>query len=74
MEKFEEDKQTYEREISEHQKVIALLLEHMQQNMVRQGQLPSKNEVNNMTGDLNFVNNNYDNAETTYARLKVELE
>jgi intraflagellar transport protein 74 len=34
-ERFEEDKTTYEREIGEHQAVIAALLEHMQKTMVR---------------------------------------
>lgn len=35
MEKFEEEKIGYEKEISEHQSTIAALLEHMQKNMSR---------------------------------------
>ena len=35
MERFEEEKTTYEREIGETQQTIAALLEHMQKTMVR---------------------------------------
>lgn len=41
MERFEEDKTTYEREIGEHQQIIAALLEHMQKTMIRQNNLPT---------------------------------
>lgn len=35
MEKFEEEKVTYEGQIGTHQQTIAALLAHMQQNMIR---------------------------------------
>lgn len=41
MEKFEEEKVTYEREISQHQQTIAALLEHMQKNMARSHKQPT---------------------------------
>ena len=42
MEKFEEEKVQYERDINTHQQTIAALLEHMTKNMARQGKLPSQ--------------------------------
>jgi len=35
MEKFEEEKVTYEQQIGTHQQTIAALLEHMQKQMAR---------------------------------------
>ena len=74
MEKFEEEKNQYEKEISDHQYVIVQLLEHMQQQMVKQLNMPSPSEYGQMEGRLNHDKNQVENAETTYARLKVELE
>lgn len=74
MEKFEEEKTTYEGQISTHQTTIASLLTHMQQNMIRQNNLPSASKAQDLKGDLKFKGNELDNAESTYARLKVEVE
>lgn len=41
MEHFEDEKTTYESQISDHQQTIAALLEHMQKTMVRQNNLPT---------------------------------
>lgn len=46
MEKFEEEKTTYENEISELQHNIAALLEHMAKHMKRKENLPTAGEVN----------------------------
>jgi hypothetical protein len=40
-EKFELEKQEYEKEIKENQNLIAQLLEHMQRTMAREGKLPT---------------------------------
>jgi hypothetical protein len=46
----------------------------MAKNMQRQGKLPSATDVNNLKSDLDYKKGLLDNAENTYARLKVELE
>jgi intraflagellar transport protein 74 len=74
MEKFEEDKTTYEGQINEHQTTIAALLEHMQRTMIRQNNLPSAAQYKDKKDELAFKQGQVENAETTYARLKVELE
>ena len=74
MEQFEEEKTTYEKQITDHQTTIAALLEHMQKTMLRQNNLPSAAEVRDKKGELAFKQGQVDNAENTYARLKVELE
>lgn len=51
-----------------------MLLEHMHKNLERQGRLPSSAQVKDMKDDLDFKKNQLENAETTYARLKVEME
>jgi hypothetical protein len=43
-------------------------------NMQRQAKLPSASDVNNLKSDLAYKKDLLDNAENTYARLKVELE
>ena len=42
--------------------------------MQRQNKLPTAGDVNNLKDDLSYKKNLLDNAENTYARLKVELE
>lgn len=74
MERFEEEKTTYEREIAETQGIIAALLEHMQKTMVRQNNLPTAAQFKDTKAELAFKQGQVENAETTYARLKVELE
>lgn len=74
MERFEEDKTTYERDIGEHQLTIAALLEHMQKTMLRQNNLPTTAQYKDKKEELAFKMGQVDNAETTFARLKVELE
>ena len=54
MEKFEVEKQECEKEISDHQTMIAQLLEHMQKTMARQNKLPTTQQVDEMKKDLNF--------------------
>lgn len=46
----------------------------MQKNMVRQNKLPSAAEFQDKKGELAFKQEQLENAENTYARLKVELE
>ena len=46
----------------------------MQQNMIRQNKLPSASQAKEYKDDLKFKENQLDNAEVTYARLKVEVE
>jgi len=46
----------------------------MQKTMFRQNNLPSAAEVKDKKGELAFKQGQVDNAENTYARLKVELE
>lgn len=41
-EKFEQDKEQYEKEISESQSLIAQMLEHMQKSLARQNKLPTQ--------------------------------
>lgn len=74
MERFEEEKTTYEGQISEHQSVVAALLEHMQKTMLRQNNLPTAAQFQDKKSELEFKKGQVENAETTYARLKVELE
>jgi len=52
--KYDTEKQMYESQISDNQKVIAALLEHMQKNLVRQNKLPGKDSVDEMKNDLKF--------------------
>lgn len=54
MEKFEEEKTTYEQQIGGHQHTISALLEHMQTTMVRETKLPSQSEAKNNQADLAF--------------------
>jgi hypothetical protein len=53
---------------------IAGLLEHMSKNIARQGALPTKGAVKDLKEDLAYKEGLVENSETTYARLKVELE
>lgn len=53
-EQFEVDKVEYEKEIKEHQHIIASLLEHMQKTMARQNKLPTSKQVDEMKSDLKF--------------------
>jgi hypothetical protein len=46
----------------------------MAKNMLRQSKLPSATDVNGLKSDLDYKKGLLDNAENTYARLKVELE
>lgn len=46
----------------------------MATNMARSKQLPNKDKVTNDKNDLMYKQGQLENAETTYARLKVELE
>jgi chromosome segregation ATPase len=73
-EKFEHDKEQYEREISESQVLIAKLLEHMQKSLARQNKLPTQQQVTEMKDDLKFKQELLENSETTAARLKVQHE
>jgi intraflagellar transport protein 74 len=54
MERFEEEKTTYEREIAETQGTIAALLEHMQKTMVRQNNLPTAAQFKDAKAELAF--------------------
>lgn len=74
MTKFEEEKTSYEQQIKDHQELIAGLLEHMQKNLARQHKLPSQMQVNEMKKDLNFKQKQLENAESTAAKLAVEVE
>ena len=74
MQKFEEEKTTYEQQIKDHQEMIAGLLEHMQKNLARQHKLPSQMQVDEMKKDLNFKQKQLENAESTAAKLAVEVE
>ena len=74
MTKFEEEKTTYEQQIKDHQEMIAGLLEHMQKNLARQHKLPSQMQVDEMKKDLNFKQKQLENAESTAAKLAVEVE
>ena len=40
-EQFEEEKEKHEKEIKDHQFLIASLLEHMQKTMAKQNKLPT---------------------------------
>jgi hypothetical protein len=53
---------------------IQALLEHMNTNIQREKALPSKQDVMGMKDDMAFKQGQLENSETTYARLKVELE
>jgi intraflagellar transport protein 74 len=74
MTNFEDEKVQYEGEINVHQTTIAALLEHMGKNMARQDNLPSASQVKDSKGDLDHKKGQLENAENTFARLKVELE
>lgn len=54
--------------------MIAGLLEHMQKNLARQHKLPSQMQVDEMKKDLNFKQKQLENAESTAAKLSVEVE
>lgn len=70
-EQFEVDKVEYEKEIKEHQHLIASLLEHMQKTMARQNKLPTSKQVDEMKSDLKFKQGQLEDSETTAARLRV---
>ena len=72
--KFNQEKQEYEEQITKNQQVITALLEHMQKNLGRQGKLPSQNQVDEMKKDLNFKQRQLNDAEMTAAKLQVEVE
>ena len=74
MEKFEEEKTQYEQEIAQHQSTIAALLEHMSKTMARENNMPTAAQYKDKKDELSFKQGQVDNAENTYARLKVELE
>ena len=74
MNSFEDEKITYEQQIAMHQQTIAALLEHMQKNMARQNKLPNAAQYRDQKDELAFKQGQLNNAEDTYARLKVELE
>lgn len=46
----------------------------MQKNLARQHKLPSQLQVNEMKKDLNFKQKQLENAESTAAKLAVEVE
>jgi len=46
----------------------------MNANIDREKKLPSRTDVAGYKDDLDFKKGQLDNAENTYARLKVELE
>jgi len=73
-EQFEQEKVQYEKEIKEHQELIAKLLEHMQKTLARQNKLPSTHDVREMKDDLKFKQGQLEDSETTAARLKVQKE
>jgi len=73
-EQFEQEKVQYEKEIKEHQELIAKLLEHMQKTLARQNKLPSTHDVREMRDDLKFKQGQLEDSETTAARLKVQKE
>lgn len=73
-EQFEVEKTQYEKEIKEHQTIIAALLEHMQKDMARQNKLPTSQQVDEMKSDLKFKQGQLENSESTAARLKVQQE
>ena len=54
MERFEEEKTTYEGQIGEYQSTIAALLEHMQRTMVRQNNLPTAAQYKDKKEELAF--------------------
>lgn len=72
--KFNTEKQEYEEQIQDNQKVIAALLEHMQKNLGRQNKLPTQNAVDEMKKDLNFKQRQLNDAEMTAAKLQIEVE
>lgn len=53
-EQFESEKDLHEKEIKEHQHLIASLLEHMQKTMAKQNKLPTQEEYKEMKSDLKF--------------------
>ena len=69
MTSFEEEKAEYEVDISKKQKIIQGLLNHMSNNIKRQGALPSQSEVSDMKKDLNFKTRQLNDAENTAAKL-----
>lgn len=69
MTSFEEEKAEYETDISKKQKIITGLLNHMSNNIKRQGALPSQSEVSDMKKDLNFKQRQLNDAENTAAKL-----
>lgn len=46
----------------------------MQKTMARQNKLPTKQQVDDMAGELRFKQDQLENTETTTARLKVQKE
>ena len=62
VEKFEEEKDKYERQITESQSMITNLLEYMQKNLARQNKLPSQMHVDELKKDLNFKQRQLDDA------------
>ena len=71
---MENEIQRIEQQITNHQLIIAALLEHMQKSMARQNKLPTAAQYKDQKEDLAFKQGQLENAENTYARLKVELE
>lgn len=73
-EQFESEKDLHEKEIKEHQHLIASLLEHMQKTMAKQNKLPTQEEYKEMKSDLKFKQGQLEDNETTAARLKVQKD
>jgi len=71
---FEEEKTEYEADIAKKQKVISALLEHISKTLARQNKLPNAGDVNEMKADLNFKKRQLDDAESTAAKLQVEVD
>jgi len=74
MTEFEEEKKEYEAEIAQKTKIIAALLEYMSKKIKQQDKLPTQADVGEMKKDLKFKERQLNDAETTAAKLQVEVD
>mmetsp|Transcript_30506 Transcript_30506/g.29969 ORF Transcript_30506/g.29969 Transcript_30506/m.29969 type:complete len:529 (+) Transcript_30506:13-1599(+) len=74
MENFETTKHEESQQVDQLENTIVTLLEHMSKSITKSTALPSKNDVKDMKGDLAYTKGLVEDSETTYARVKVELD
>jgi len=74
MENFDQTKDEETKQVEQLESTICTLLEHMSNSITKSTALPTKSDVKNMKGDLAYTKGLVEDSESTYARVKVELD